>query len=170
MLTLLLLGWCIGSSTCVGTVQPYGDVGQGGPLEFVDGPSIAEADRVKHHRPHKAQESFLCKLRHWLNMQGLEFHYMSTWLLQKRWEVCVLPCVLPRWTWTFRHHGRSAELDSLGRLLWAEGKRGKCLSGVLPTRTSGRLLKNNCPLKYLPAIPKHSMYGIFAYIWPKFTW
>ena len=40
----------IGSSTCVRTVQPQRHVGQCGPLVFVDGPSIADADRVVHHR------------------------------------------------------------------------------------------------------------------------
>ena len=38
----------IGSSTCVRTIQPQRDVGQGGPLILVDGASIANADRVVH--------------------------------------------------------------------------------------------------------------------------
>ena len=38
----------IGSSTCVRTIQPQRDVGQGGPLILVDGATIANADRVVH--------------------------------------------------------------------------------------------------------------------------
>ena len=138
------------------------NLGQGGPLEFVEGPSIAEADRVKHH-------GFLMAFRH---VRGANHAVDEVILLvdvpgqnnAQFFRRLAGKAICPQWcSFLFvrcmkfpnrpsKRHMHRMKMADLGNHK-ADLYQGFCQQQHPED-------SYHCPLKYMPAIAKHSMmYG-----------